>query len=132
MPRFHLRTLLIVVPIVSLPLARIAYLKRMRDFHRGEVARLAPIIATTEDERLFRVAESITALANGATGRERYTKQVKVGKNRLIFAKEQGAVFATVEPVPLLNTAVRHQIMANRFDRAMYRPWTSVSDSSTP
>jgi hypothetical protein len=65
--RYRLRTLLILMAIVGLPLARIGYLKRIADFHRREVARIGRSISVAEREDEGHVAASIKELAEGDT-----------------------------------------------------------------
>ena len=43
-----------------------------------------------------------------------------------------GVVLANPNTVDDWCTATLHEVMANRYDRAVYRPWTIVSEPSAP
>src|SRR5262245_15201416 len=61
--RFRLRTLLILMAVISLPLARVAYLKRMANTHRRIVADLIPVLAKTENWSADEVAAAVREIA---------------------------------------------------------------------
>jgi len=119
--RYRLRTLLIVVTLLCVVTARVTLLKRRADFHQRETARLISRIATTEREREQKIENAIHRLAQiGPAARE-------------LVISENGAS-ATVSRIEWDNNlndwqmATSHQIIANRYERAIYRPWVFVSD----
>lgn len=100
--RFRLRTLLIAITIACVALARFSYLKKQRDIHRHElqkhVSQLAEYGFTPEGT--YRWLEQTLTLGPDSN---------------------HGGLES--------RTAARQQaIIVQRYERAMYRPWTSVWD----
>jgi hypothetical protein len=130
--RFRLRTLLIFMAVLGLPFTRIGYLKRMADFHRREVARLGKLISLAEQEDDALVAASIKQLAEGDTelvvGDSTDSGLEEVG----VFDKDMtGRLVKDVAAAKSWQEAAVHQVIANRYDRACYRPWMTVSESTS-
>jgi hypothetical protein len=126
--RYRLRTLLIVLAVASVVFARIAYLKQKRDFHAMEVAKLVEAIRVVEGDD-GQIMESIRQLAETDTEVEKGTdpSRTKVGVyNGLSVRWIKESEFETWKK------AIRQQAIANRFQRAMYRPWTTVSEELGP
>jgi len=119
--RYRLRTLLIVVTLFCVVTARVAYLRHHADFHKREAARFISRIATTEREREQKIEHAIHRLA-----------QVGPAARELVISENgASAALGRVEWEKNLadwHTATCHQILADRYDRAAYRPWTFVSD----
>jgi len=127
--RFSLRTLLIALAIAGVVFARVAYLKRWRDAHQREAVRLIEAIRNAEGKD-WRIADSVHQLAQAETevGTGTDTTHTKVGVyngSGVRWVKDS----STVE---IWKEAIRQQAIANRFQRAMYRPWESVSEEFGP
>jgi hypothetical protein len=121
--RFRLRTLLIVVSILAAVLARVAYLKRQRDFHRQEVHRLVTQLASTpgsEGERvLARQVHELAAFGPAARGSW-------IGSGALPPGQDGSSEYEST--MTAWHEAKQHELLANRYSRAIYRPWTLVWD----
>jgi hypothetical protein len=126
--RYRLRTLLIVLTAAGVLLARIAYLKQERDWHAREVARLVGMIRIAEGEDR-QIMNSILQLAEADTDIQKGTDpaRTKVG-----VYNSQGVRWIEDSAFPAWKEAIRQQAIANRFERAMYRPWTIVSTKLGP
>jgi hypothetical protein len=129
MPRFKLRTLLIVLAIAGMVFARIAYLKRLGDFHHREVHRLIQAITKAEGGD-NRIANSLNdfAIAGETIGTVSDSTRTKIGIHNSHFVrwvKDESSV-------ELWRSAIYHQILANRYQAAMYRPWTVVVSDQAP
>jgi hypothetical protein len=128
--RYRLRTLLIVLAIVGVVFARIGYLKRMGDYHQQEAARLLTIIASAQGEDQKKVADSIRNLASVGKipGRGYGSNGVVV----LITGKKLNNHLAKdAATADVWDLCVCHQVLADRYDHAVYRPWRQVLDTIT-
>jgi hypothetical protein len=131
MPRYRLRTLLILMAVAGVVFARVAYLKQWRDFHRREVAKLVESIRIAEGEDR-QIADSVNdfAIAGRAIGFGNDLTQTKFGITNgplVRWIKDSRTLekdFATFE---IWERAIHHQALANCYDEAMYRPWRQVS-----
>lgn len=130
--RYRLRTLLILMAIIGLALSRISHLKQKRNSHRQEVAKLVNEISTSERKSKKHIEDSIQKHATGDTTLffprgtpERLPVYVIDNRNMAILAKDA----ATAE---LWSAAVFQQVLANRYDRAIFRPWLPVSEERAP
>jgi len=101
--RFRLRTLMTVVALLALGLARLAHLKQRRDFHRQEVKKLLPELSGL-DGNIDYTAETVIVLTT--------LPELKVAAN--------------------WHRARTHEILAQQYDYAIYRPWTVVGDANIP
>src|SRR5882724_428396 len=118
--RYRLRTLLIVVSVFAVLLARVAYLKRQRDLHRREVQRLATQLTAFHNYNWRELEKRVGDLA--AAG--------PIAPRSYIGA-DLSVEYGSVEREDLLTNwhlAHQHQILANRYSRAIYRPWALVWD----
>ncbi|HEY2415563.1 MAG TPA: hypothetical protein VGI40_25195 [Pirellulaceae bacterium] len=118
--RYRLRTLLIVIAVLAAVLARVAYLKRQRDFHRQEANRLATQIATFQNYDVRDIREKVRHIGTfGPTAR-----------GSTIGADLPGKYGSPEYEDTLTNwhLAHEHEILANRYSRAIYRPWALVWD----
>jgi hypothetical protein len=121
--RYRLRTLLIAVAIAGLPLARIAYLKQMANSHRRKVAELVQKLATTADgvhERqvsVKRLASRDTVLKIGWIARSETHVNIFLDNGG---GPGSGAIVENENAVDDWCSAVFHEVMANRYDRASY------------
>jgi hypothetical protein len=118
--RFRLRTLLIVIAVLAAVLARLAYLKRQRDFHRQEVNRLVTQLAAFHHYDWREIERRVRDIAaDGPNVRGSW-----VGAD---LPREYGR--AEYEDwLTNWHLARQHEILANRFSRAIYRPWAMVWD----
>jgi hypothetical protein len=130
--RYRLRTLLILMAIAGLLFARVAYLKRMGDVHRREIARLLPNIVAAEGENHETIAASIDQLAAGDTALVVGNLEVGPAQPRVgVYDKDMtGRLVKDEATADAWREVVRHQVIANRYDRAMVRPWTVVSEAT--
>ena len=120
MPRYKLRTLLIVLTIFSLALARFAYLKRQRDYHRLEVQRLVVQLSAFrnfDQPDTVWLIRSVAAEGPGSRG-------------SWVGGDLPGQYGSAEYESTLTNwhLARQHEILANRYARAIYCPWVSVWD----
>jgi hypothetical protein len=109
MPRYKLRTLLILMAIAAVPLARIAYLRRMADIHRQAASRFVA--------------------GNGGLN----LPEFRHGVGRLVA---QGVPLASLNPDSMQvaetqpkatwQSAIYHEGMAIRYEDAVYMPWLPV------
>jgi len=108
--RFRLRTLMIVLAIAGLLFARIGYLKRMATFHRGEASSRITQIAKNCDLNVTEVAKTV---------RKNVSEQERDwGDVRQSSKDGQGS--------DLNASAYFHEMMAERYERAILQPWQSV------
>jgi hypothetical protein len=130
--RFRLRTLLILMAVAGLLFTRIGYLKRMADFHRREVARIGGSISVAEREDEGQVAASIKELAEGDTELVVGTMTDSLWMGRVgVYDKDMtGRLVKDAATAESWREAAVHQVIANRYDRACYRPWMTVSEST--
>jgi hypothetical protein len=134
--RYRLRTLLIAIAVISLPLARMAYLKQMANSHRRKVAELVHKLAVSESASEFETQNLVEHLAAADSAiRTRWTDRTRPHVN--IFFENgggpgSGAVGANPDTVADWCAATYHEVMANRYDRAVFRPWTIVAEPSLP
>jgi hypothetical protein len=116
--RYRLRTLMLAITMLSVVLARIAYVKRHRDFHRREVQQYSAQLGAYGIDPA-RVAELIEyASEMGPGSRPMGARDVDLIQN-----------FSTSELNQIMATwfKARHDaILAKRYDCAMFRPWTRV------
>jgi len=115
--RFRLRTLMIVIVFAGAAFARIAYLKRMADFHSQKLAQqIASIAAHT-----------------------RYSEDFVFTSVRDMVSQRPAAVAQGINQDPEhprisedLRMAYLHQIMTLRYQHSIYRPWQPVSETIEP
>jgi hypothetical protein len=112
--------------------ARVAHLEQLGDVHRREIARGLPRILIAEGESPELIAASIDELAKGDTALvvgdlEDFRSQMRVG----VYDKDMtGRFVKDAITAELWREVVAHQVIANRYDRAMYRPWIRVSEAT--
>jgi hypothetical protein len=109
--RFRLCTLLIVLAISGAIFARIGYLTRMAEFHRRE--------ATAGFSRLAR---------EFGESPERWVPY-EVEAVRYWERDPQTWQMIRDNPAHYYVSAIYHQILADRYERAIYRPWQVVSQT---
>jgi hypothetical protein len=144
MPRYKLRTLLVVMTLVGGPLARIGYLKRMADFHRQRDAQLVNQL-TAEYFALrntFIGSQPVDQELIDATIQGQIDGELIIDVNVLrtdkpwtvYFAREEGnrlshVRYCSEDEALRWFTAAYHRRMAMRYEQAMFRPWqTPVVD----
>jgi len=120
--RYRLRTLLIVLAVICVILARIAYVKEQRDFHRHEVQKLVSQLASipgSEAERvLARQVHEIAASGPAARGSW-------IGSSGLPGECGSPEYESTITAWYMVR---QHEILVSRYDHALYRPWMRVWD----
>jgi hypothetical protein len=119
--RYKLRTLLILLAFFGLVFARIGYLKHMGDSHREKAARLMRTMALT-DKGGQPIALSHRFDADGGVSIVLLRDGVEDPTTSLSDIAWGEMPAETWEKVML------HETLANRCDRAMYRPWTLVDE----
>ena len=122
MLRYKLRTLFIVVGLLGLVCARIAYLKRMSDYHRAEGEKLMDAMALTDEEgRPIRYR--IHIYSHGGTGLTAYSDGAEVP----VPSYDRDMSYPEARQ---WQAAMSHQTTAHKYERAMYRPWMKVSNEN--
>ena len=116
MLRFSLRTLLILVTVFGCGFARIAYLKHKADFHRREASVRIARITNGTNNRYEQIARTVR--------KDNLNQTISW---RLIRDNRRDGSWADCWA-----SAYFHEIMADRYDRAVYRPWKTVSESELP
>jgi len=120
MMRYRLRTLLIVVSLLAAVLARVAYLKRQHDFHRQEVQRLVTQLATFHHYDWYEMERRVSDMAaEGPMAPRSY-----IGAE---LPREYGSSDFK-DMLTNWHLARQHQILANRYSRAIYHPCALVWD----
>jgi hypothetical protein len=119
--RYRLRTLLIVVTVLAAVLARIAYLKRQRDFHRREVNRVVTQLATFHHYGGREIERRVSEIA---------AKEGPNTRGIAIYADMPWEYSSSEYDDMFTNwhLARQHQILANRYNQAIYCPWELVWD----
>jgi hypothetical protein len=128
--RYRLRTLLIVVTLVSIPLARIACLKRMAAMNRRSAEQYIEAIAGFQQNSHDDVQAAVElAVSHGEVPR------LSIPKNRFVkleFSARNGGIgVINLDEAAMENwgKAIAHTIVADRYERAVYRPWTRVKET---
>jgi hypothetical protein len=111
--QYRLRTLLIVVSLAGLLLARVAYLKHKADFHRGHAAALISSIAAREQREEDAVAYAVYSMIH---------LRPSVALQAIREAPHDGSYWDGI------CSAMSHELIARKYDKAVYRPWTLVAD----
>jgi hypothetical protein len=122
MTRYRLRTLLIVLSLLCVVIARIAYLKHKADFHQKDFNRLVPRIAEAERQSTWFIEHAVRRLAHFGPYAARELVISENGASESVGRDEWERNVADWEK------AKRHRILADRYGRATLRPWTFVSD----
>jgi hypothetical protein len=122
--RYRLRTLLIVVTVSAMLFAWAAYMRRMAEHHRNEAASIMNAI-TTDIGRGFTKENVREVVDRVAAGNE--TK----GLNSRSFASFASPLRGS-DIDAALSAAVYHQRQANRYEKAMLRPWIILSIKEPP
>jgi hypothetical protein len=121
--RFRLRTLMIAMAVLGVLLARIGYLKRMATFHRqlveGRIAKTADRAAADPrnvgaDRKLIEITLRDEINRDPASKWNQIRDASMTGKKRDAFTD-----------------LYFHQTMADRYERAIYRPWRLVSETES-
>jgi hypothetical protein len=125
--RYRLRTLLIVVTLISIPLGWIAWLKRIAAFHRREADRFSTIIQAAERQDSDNAGSRVEALAaNGSLTKWVVVKQD--GGDIVTYLRNGNSMtYSYSTAVNNWGKAVYHSVMAHRCEQALYRPWILCS-----
>jgi hypothetical protein len=128
--RYRLRTLLILTLIAGLLFARIAYLKQKARAHRKVVANLVANLAVVERDPPEYIQAAVQFLASGGST----VKSAVVRTSPRITVLENGigngVVIQHGPSAAEWQRAAVHEVIADRYDRAVYRSWTLVSESA--
>jgi len=108
--RFRLRTLMIVLAAGGVLFARVGYLKRMAAFHRREASARIARIANNCDLSVAEVAKTV---------RENVDEKAREWSD-VRHSSRDGL------GTDLNASAYFHEAMADRYERACYRPWQPV------
>jgi hypothetical protein len=120
--RYRLRTLLIVIAVCGLVLARCHYLKRKAEYHRQRASHLIiSYIAKVEDGK-------------GCT-----RESIELAMKEVIeLCPDEAAEAAAQSPTGddwgygAFGSAIKHEMIARRYDSAVFRPWIVVSEHFDP
>jgi len=127
--RYSLRTLLILVTVLGVLFARVAYLKQSAISHRQKAAAL--VLRLVANER-FTAAETQNFVLFLASGASRIKPRVLINhEGRAIILESDVGREHLVQfeaNTPDWQAAVAHEIIAQRFERATLRPWNLVQD----
>src|SRR4051794_29740583 len=102
--RYRLRTLLIVMTLVCAYLAWVAYCRREAACHREQSSVLITVVAKRE-------------------GRDRKWIEGAVREYFNYYGEPDNSNFE-----PVYRSAVNHERMARKYDRAAWFPWVLISD----
>jgi hypothetical protein len=128
--RYRLRTLLIVVTLASIPLARIAYLKRMAAMNRQSAEQYIEAIAGFQQNSHDDVRASVELAVS-----HREIPRLLISKDRSVklqFSAHDGGISViNLDGATMENwgKAIAHTIVADRYERAVYQPWTRVEET---
>jgi hypothetical protein len=132
MPRYRLRTLLIVIAVVAIPLARIAYLKQMARINRQAAEQLVNQLSDHTGSSEAEIQISVQKTAQSEDARKAQFSIPRNATSKMHFTLPNGHdAELTLDGTSreMWRRAVVHTIVAERYDRAVYRPWTLVKDS---
>ena len=123
--RYRLRTLLILLTFLGVLFARIGYLKRMASFHRqlveGRIAKTADRAATHPHNVSIGADRKLIEI----TLREEINRDPASRWKQIREASKTGAKRDAFTDLYL------HQVMADRYERAIYTPWRLVSEAES-
>jgi hypothetical protein len=129
--RYRLRTLLIVIAIFAIVFARVAYLKQSAAAHRRQAGMLVQRLA--ENER-YSPEEVRHHAAFFIQDTNRITHRVLVNHaGRFIHLDSdsgRGQIVQFAANTRDWKQLYAHEIIARRFDHAVFRPWTLVQDDT--
>ena len=130
MPRYKLRTLLILLAIVAMIFARVGYLNRMAAWHRHKAAEHLPLIAAAEGVTVRDAAQSIKHLTTSSSGVRTIVFEEPFQQMAVLEGMTgNGLVVQNKAALSHWDDAIKHSILAARFERATYRPWTIVIEN---
>jgi hypothetical protein len=112
--RYRLRTLLILMTVVCACLAWVGYCRRMAAFHRERSSQLISQVAKREGMTHKQVEEAMSELF------ERWPIQA--------VEMAQAAPTGTDRYEPVYCSAIDHETIARKYDRAVWWPWILISN----
>jgi hypothetical protein len=118
MMRFRLRTLMIVLALLAGLFARIGYLKSRAAFHRRQVSSTISRLVTRPLEMQSGITQAVMnrAIGDATLDNASVWKQIRVAQAVGFKGKDEAKLFF-------------HEIMADRYERAAYRPWRLVPEA---
>ena len=129
--RFSVRTLLTLVTLVAITLARVAYLRQMAQLHKEFAERFVGQIC----EYRQNPRDCVEYMTNCNASKDRAFKWHRAPPehypSQSNFHKQNGqikVIWYNYESMDAWEMAVTHKVIAARYDRAVYRPWTRVSE----
>jgi hypothetical protein len=120
MPRFSLRTLLTVLTLLAGLFARIGYLKNRAGYHRRQVSSTISRLVTQPINLRNGITDEVMnrAISNLELDNASMWEQIRGAQAVDFKGRDEAKLFF-------------HVIMADRFERAAYRPWRLVSEAES-
>jgi hypothetical protein len=131
--RYSLRTLLIAVALFGLCCARVAYLKQTAAAHRRRASELVYEIGRNEGLGAAQAQDEVSMFEEGG-----FPIQISLSRSgdsystMFIDNKTRSGMSVSDDQVPTWRAAIFHEVMARRFESAVYRPWNLVPDADAP
>jgi hypothetical protein len=122
---------MIVLLFLSLLFARVAYLKQTAAAHRGLVDELVRAISPVEGVSIAEIQDEVVMLAEPGV-RIRVLQLPIAGSAESTTVLENKTGFGHVvspNDARQWREAIFHEVMVKRYESAMYRPWTLISES---
>jgi hypothetical protein len=123
--RFRVRTLMIVVTVAGFYFGWVAYARKQATSHRQIAGAIAHRLAQTT--RLFNDTEAMHRIQSLAAGRSvtRITYHEDLRRRGRVAVIENGpnARVVSEETAVDWRDAIHHAMLADAYDRAIYRPW---------
>jgi hypothetical protein len=130
-PRFSVRTLLILVALLAITLARLAYLTRMAQLHTDIANGFVGEVCGYRQNPRDCVEYMINCNASKGRAFKWHRPKRDLGPRPWTFRYSNGVskvIWFDDELMEPWENAVTHKVIAARYDRAVYRPWTRVSE----
>jgi hypothetical protein len=118
--RYRLRTLLILLTLLAGLFARIGYLKNRAGYHRRQVSSTISRLITHPVNVENGITEEVMnrAIRNATLDKASVWKQIRGAQAVGFKGKDEAKLFF-------------HEIMADRYERAVYRPWRLVPEAES-
>jgi hypothetical protein len=134
--RYSLRNLLVVITAVAIVFARVGYLKTLARLHRNKADALIAQIGDFRQNPRDYVATLIDDDASSGKAYKFRRSPGSIGSMKMTVSVRKGMPFKVVwldeTCLDAWEAAVIHKILAERYERAVYRPWTLVSEAIEP
>ncbi len=118
---------MIVLAIAGILFARMGYLKQQANYHRSEANRLASLLAAKENASPSKIEKDLAFIVSGGEAPIVWHREDPSQISVLNGKKGRGARPDTADD---LQAACVHLVLADRFERAVFRPWMLVNTST--